>query len=92
MVDYELHKDAVIRDSQITASGGKRYLTVLSRLDVLIFGGYRVSSRHAPQSRKWVIQVLTECIVKEALGAIENIRELESTAHMLEAKLGRSAK
>ena len=56
--------EAVIKDSLITASDGKKYRTQLYRLEAIIAVGYRVSSHRGTQFRQWATQQLKEYIVK----------------------------
>ena len=60
----EVLGDAVIKESLITASDGKKYRTQLYRLEVIIAVGYRVSSHRGTQFRQWATQQLKEYIVK----------------------------
>ena len=60
----ELSEDTVIRKIRITAADGKKYLTALYNLDVIIAVGYRVNSYQATQFRIWATQTLKEYIIK----------------------------
>lgn len=60
----ELDEKSVIRKFRITASDGKKYLTNLYSMDVIISVGYRVNSLRATQFRIWATQTLREFIVK----------------------------
>ena len=60
----ELSEDTVIRKIGITAADGKKYLTALYNLDVIIAVGYRVNSYQATQFRIWATQTLKEYIIK----------------------------
>lgn len=60
----ELAADAVIKQDLITATDGKRYLTKLYRLDMVLAMGYRVRSVLGTQFRQWATAHLTEYLVK----------------------------
>src|SRR3989338_7532274 len=60
----ELSENAVIRNSLITASDGKKYSTNFYNLDAIISVGYRVNSAKATQFRIWATQKLKEFIIK----------------------------
>lgn len=60
----ELFQEAVIKESLITASDGKKYRTQLYRLEMIIAIGYRVSSHRGTQFRQWATERLKEYIVK----------------------------
>lgn len=60
----EIPPEAVIKDSLITASDGKKYRTQLYCLEAIIAIGYRVSSHRGTQFRQWATQRLKEYIVK----------------------------
>ena len=61
---YFLPSDAVIEDSSITASDGKKYKTKIYNLDMVISVGYRVKSKRAIIFRKWANKVLREYLIK----------------------------
>lgn len=54
----ELSKRSVIRKFRITAADGKKYLTALYNLDVIISVGYRVKSLNGTRFRIWATDVL----------------------------------
>ncbi len=60
----ELDKDSVIRKFRITATDGKKYLTMHYNLDAIISVGYRVNSKNATIFRKWATKTLSEYIIK----------------------------
>jgi hypothetical protein len=62
--EREVVADAVIKESLITASDGKKYRTQLYRLEAIIAVGYRISSHRGTQFRQWATQQLKEYIVK----------------------------
>ena len=70
----ELVKEAVVKESLITASDGKRYKTKLYDLDVVICVGYRVKSQRGVEFRRWATDVLRRYIID---GHAENERRLE---------------
>jgi hypothetical protein len=55
--DGELAEGAVVRNSRITASDGKEYLTKHYSLDAIIAVGYRVRSSVGVQFRRWATNV-----------------------------------
>ncbi|MGE0832783.1 MAG: virulence RhuM family protein [Simkaniaceae bacterium] len=60
----EIVADAVIKESLITASDGKKYRTQLYRLEAIIAVGYRINSHRGTQFRQWATQQLKEYIIK----------------------------
>jgi hypothetical protein len=60
----ELVPGSVVKESLTTAADGKKYLTSLYNLDVIISAGYRVKSHRGTQFRQWATQRLREHIVK----------------------------
>ena len=62
--DGELPADSVIKESLITAADGKKYLTRLYNLDMIISVGYRIKSTIATRFRIWATQTLKEYIIK----------------------------
>lgn len=59
----ELSKKSVIRNFRITASDGKKYLTVFYNLDVVISVGYRVKSLNGTRFRIWATGLLKKHLV-----------------------------
>ncbi|WP_428559730.1 MAG: virulence RhuM family protein [Solidesulfovibrio sp. DCME] len=62
--DGELAAEAVIKESLITATDGKRYKTKFYNLDAILSVGYRVRSHRGTQFRQWATQRLREYLVK----------------------------
>ena len=60
----ELVKNAVCKDSLLTAIDGKQYRTKLYNLDVIISVGYRVKSFRGTKFRQWANRVLKEYLLK----------------------------
>ena len=62
--DKELEEKAVVKNSLITASDGKKYNTKIYSLDMIIALGYRVQSEVAVRFRIWATKRLHEYIQK----------------------------
>jgi hypothetical protein len=62
--DYELEKEAVVRNFRITATDSKNYNTLHYNLSAIIAVGYKVNSERAVQFRKWATQILQEFTIK----------------------------
>ncbi len=62
--DGELAAEAVIKESLITATDGKRYKTKFYNLDAILSVGYRVRSHRGTQFRQWATQRLREYLAK----------------------------
>ena len=62
--EKELDECAVIEESSITASDGKKYKTKLYNLDAIIAVGYRINSKKATEFRIWATKVLKEYMIK----------------------------
>jgi len=60
----ELLPDSVVKESLTTAADGKRYLTLLYNLDLILAIGYRVRSPRGTQFRQWATAHLKEYLVK----------------------------
>jgi hypothetical protein len=60
----ELRQVSVVKDSLTTASDGKKYLTKLYNLDLILAIGYRVRSPRGTQFRQWATTHLREFLVK----------------------------
>ena len=56
----ELEEGSVCKESLLTAADGKRYMTKLYNLDVIISVGYRVKSVRGTQFRQWANKVLED--------------------------------
>lgn len=62
--DGELDADSVVKESLTTAADGKRYPTLLYKLDAILAVGYRVRSPRGVQFRRWASTVLNEYLIK----------------------------
>lgn len=60
----ELAEDSVVKFYLTTASDGKRYKTMLYRLDMILAVGFRVRSPRGNQFRRWAGTTLAEYLVK----------------------------
>ncbi len=60
----ELKENSVCSKMELTANDGKRYLTKVYNLDVVISVGYRINSNKATQFRIWATNVLKKYLVK----------------------------
>lgn len=60
----ELEEAAVVKLDLTTASDGKRYKTMLYRLDIILAVGFRVRSPRGSQFRRWAGSTLSEYLVK----------------------------
>jgi prophage maintenance system killer protein len=55
---------SVVEESSVTASDGKKYLTKLYNLDMIISVGYRVKSQRGIIFRRWANSVLKDYLLK----------------------------
>ena len=55
---------SVVEESSVTASDGKKYLTKLYNLDMIISVGYRVKSQRGIVFRRWANSVLKDYLIK----------------------------
>ena len=62
--ENELEKQAVSKESLLTAADGKSYRTKFYNLDVIISVGYRVKSVRGTSFRQWAAQVLRQYLVQ----------------------------
>ncbi len=62
--EKELSQNSVVKESLITASDGKNYLTKLFNLDVIISVGYRVKSLRGTQFRIWATRIIKEKLLE----------------------------
>ena len=62
--DGELDADSAVKESLTTAADGKRYPTLLYKLDAILAVGYRVRSPRGVQFRRWASTVLNEYLIK----------------------------
>lgn len=60
----ELSEESVVKYYLTTASDGKRYKTMLYRLDLILAVGFRVRSPRGSQFRRWAGTTLAEYLVK----------------------------
>ena len=60
----ELEESSVCSILELTAADGKRYMTQLYNLDMILSIGYRVNSRHAILFRRWANSVLKDYLLK----------------------------
>jgi len=72
--------DSVLKESLITALDGKKYLTKMYNLDMILSVGYRVRSKKATEFRKWATSVLKRYLTK---GYALNENHLSSTKQAL---------
>ena len=56
--------DSVVEESSVTASDGKRYVTKLYNLDMIISVGYRVKSQRGIKFRRWANAKIKEYLIK----------------------------
>ena len=56
--------DSVVEESSVTAIDGKKYITRLYNLDMIIAVGCRVKSKRGIVFRKWAIKVIKEHLVQ----------------------------
>ena len=56
--------DSVVEESSVTAIDGKKYITKLYNLDMIIAVGCRVQSKRGIIFRKWAIKVIKEHLVQ----------------------------
>lgn len=62
--EAELHEESVVKFYLTTAADGKRYKTMLYRLDLILAVGFRVRSPRGTQFRRWAGSTLAEYLVK----------------------------
>ena len=60
----ELEEISVCSILELTAADGKKYMTQLYNLDMILSIGYRVNSRYAMLFRRWANSVLKEYLLK----------------------------
>ena len=60
----ELEEISVCSILELTAADGKKYMTHLYNLDMILSIGYRVNSRYAMLFRRWANSVLKEYLLK----------------------------
>ena len=84
--EEELSKDSVCKKSLLTASDGKRYITNIYNLDVIISVGYRVKSKRGTQFRQWASKVLKEYLIR-GFSVNQRIERLEQRVAKTEEKI-----
>ena len=52
--------NSVVEETSVTASDGKKYMTKIYNLDMVLAVGYRVKSKNAILFRKWANNILKE--------------------------------
>lgn len=62
--DGELDPGSVVKESLTTAADGKKYETLLYKLDAILAVGYRVRSPRGVQFRRWASTILKEYLLK----------------------------
>lgn len=62
--DGALDADSVVKEALTTAADGKRYPTLLYKLDAILAVGYRVRLPRGVQFRHWASTVLNEYLIK----------------------------
>ena len=77
----ELDKKSVVSKMEITAADGKKYLTTLYDLDMILAIGYRVNSARAVDFRRWASKVLKDFILR---GVAINQERLDQLNQMLQ--------
>lgn len=80
----EIAPEAVVKESLITATDGKRYQTKFYTLDAIIAVGYRVRSHRGTQFRQWATQRLREYLVKGFTLDDERLKQPESGGYFEE--------
>lgn len=84
--ENELETISVVKESLTTAADGKKYVTKLYNLDVIISVGYRIKSKQGTQFRIWANTILKDYLLKGY--AINNrINRLEDNLHNLTQKV-----
>ena len=77
LTDGELSEESVVKFYLTTASDGKRYKTMLCRLDLILAVGFRVRSPRGSQFRRWAGSTLTEYLVKGFVLNDERLKDAE---------------
>lgn len=75
--EAELSEESVVKFHLTTASDGKRYKTMLYRLDLILAVGFRVRSPRGAQFRRWAGTVLAEYLVKGFLLNDQRLKDAE---------------
>jgi hypothetical protein len=73
----ELLQDSVVKFYLTTAADGKRYKTMLYRLDLILAVGFRVRSPRGAEFRRWAGTTLAEYLVKGFLLNDQRLKDAE---------------
>lgn len=73
----ELSEESVVKFYLTTAADGKRYKTMLYRLDLILAVGFRVRSPRGNQFRRWAGTTLAEYLVKGFLLNDQRLKDAE---------------
>jgi hypothetical protein len=71
--DSELPRNSVVKESFTTAADGKKYLTLLYNLEMILAVGYRVKSPRGTQFRQWATTNLREYLKTEEVEELNRI-------------------
>lgn len=75
--EEELAEEAVVKFYLTTATDGKRYKTMIYRLDLILAVGFRVRSPRGVQFRRWAGTSLAEYLVKGFLLNDQRLKDAE---------------
>lgn len=73
----ELAEDSVVKFDLTTAADGKRYKTMIYRLDLILAVGFRVRSPRGTQFRRWAGTALSEYLVKGFILNDQRLKDAE---------------
>ena len=73
----ELAEDSVVKFDLTTAADGKRYKTMVYRLDLILAVGFRVRSPRGTQFRRWAGTTLSEYLVKGFILNDQRLKDAE---------------
>lgn len=79
LAEGELPEDSVVKFYLTTAADGKRYKTMLYRLDLILAVGFRVRSPRGTQFRRWAGSTLAEYLVKGFVLNDARLKDVERT-------------
>lgn len=79
LAEGELPEDSVVKFYLTTAADGKRYKTMLYRLDLILAVGFRVRSPRGTQFRRWAGSTLAEYLVKGFVLNDARLKDAERT-------------
>lgn len=82
--DGELTEEAVVKFYLTTASDGKRYKTMLYKIDLVLAVGFRVRSPRGAQFRRWAGTSLADYLVKGFLLNDERLKDAERADYFKE--------